>query len=413
MSARSLRAALLALLTLVSGCAGAAPSPAVKLGLDLPLSGIDGATGIPTRNAVILAVEDANRTGFPGGVRVELEDLDDTVQGKHDPAQGAQNIRTLAADDAVLAVVGPLNSNVAAAQIPVAADYGLALLTMGASAVGLTHPTAAPVITGTFTRQTPTFKLRPDIEPVTFFRLCASDDRQGAAVARFARADGRRRAFVIDDNESYGRGLADVFAASFAADGGAVLGREHLTAFALDYKALLTKVRAANPDMVFFGGIVSTGGAILRRQMRDVGLGSLPYYGGDGLANPEYVPLAGPAADGTAFTVNAPPAEFSPAARAFSSGYRSRFGTAPGSYGPAAYAAAQVALDAIRAELAAHPGSLPARRAVADRIAATSETVTPIGPVAFDAAGDLLRPTISLYRVRNGRVEFAGETRSI
>jgi branched-chain amino acid transport system substrate-binding protein len=383
------------LLAILEACAGSAGPPSFKLGLDLPLSGIDGGTGIPTRNAVILAVEEANRAGFPGGFHVSLEDLDDTVQGKHDPAQGAQNLKTLASDDAVLAVVGPLNSNVASAEIPVAAAADLALLTMGASAVGLTHPAPGSAPAG----------------PTTFFRLCASDDRQGAAIAQFARADGRRRAFVIDDNESYGRGLADVFVAAFARDGGTVLGREHLTPFALDFKSLLTKARATHPDMLFFGGIVSTGGAVLRRQMGDVGLGTLPYYGGDGIANPEYVALAGPGADGTAFTLGAPTTTFSPAARAFSAAFLKRFGAEPGNYGPAAYAATQVALTAIRAELAAHPGRLPTRAEVRARIAAT-ELVTPIGPVAFDKAGDLRHPTISLYRVRGGRVQFAGVTQT-
>jgi branched-chain amino acid transport system substrate-binding protein len=146
--------------------------------------------------------------------------------------------------------------------------------------------------------------------------------------------------------------------------------------------------------------------------MRDVGLGALPYYGGDGIANPEYVPLAGPAADGTAFTLGAPTTTFSPAARAFSAAFRKRFGAEPGNYGPAAYAAAQVALGAIRAELTAHPGRLPTRAEVRARIAATSDLVTPVGSVAFDRAGDLRRPTISLYRVEGGRIRFAGVTQT-
>jgi branched-chain amino acid transport system substrate-binding protein len=385
------RAAALAALLCGAGCGGSSDPLTLKLGLDLPLSGIDGAAGIPTRDSVIMAIEDANKAGFPGGRHVVLEDLDDTVQGKHDPAQGAQNLKTLASDDAVLATVGPLNSNVAEAEIPVAEAADMALLTMGASAVALTHPPA---------------------KPLTFFRLCASDDRQGAALARFARRDGHHRAFVIDDNESYGRGLADVFVASFVAGGGSVLGREHLTQFALDYKALLTKVRDTHPDMVFFGGIVSTGGAVLRRQMRDVGLASLPYFGGDGLDNPEYVPLAGPAADGTAFTANTPPADVSPFARTFGAAYRARFGAAPGNYSPPGYAAAEVALAAIRAELVAHPDRTPTRAAIRARIAATKDLVTPVGAVTFNAAGDLLRPTISLFRVRGSRVEFAGDTQT-
>jgi branched-chain amino acid transport system substrate-binding protein len=398
-AARSLIAAALLLGFGGPGC-GAQP-PSLALGLDLPLSGIDGAAGIPTRNAVVLAIEQANQRGFPGGLHVALEDLDDTVQGKHDPAQGAQNVKALVADPNVLAILGPLNSSVAKAEIPIAEAAGLAQITPAASAVELTDGPVARAFRAAYPGQT------------TFFRLCANDDRQGAAAARFARRLGLRRAFVIDDNESYGTGIADVFDASFARDGGSVLGHEHLVPFALDFKALLTKVKATHPDLVFFGGIVSTGGAVLRRQMGDVGLGRVRYFGGDGLGNPEYASLAGNEADGTYYTMLSPDALHFPAARAFVTAYRSRFGGLPGTYGLAAYAAAEVALAAIRQALAAHPGSLPSRDDVRANIAATAGLVTPVGPVAFDRAGDLERPAITLYQVEGGRVRYVGTAAGI
>jgi branched-chain amino acid transport system substrate-binding protein len=366
----------------------------IEIGLDLPLSGIDGASAIPVRNAVLLAIEEANRRGLPGGVHLALEDLDDTVQGKHDPAQGAQNMKAFVADPAVLVAIGPMNSNVAKAQIPIGNAAGLAQITMAATAIELTHPPDA-------------VKLRPyNPNRPAFFRVCASDDRQGAAAARFARDAGLRRAFVIDDNESYGKGLADVFARAFAADGGSVLGREHLTPFALDFGPLLTKVKATGPDAIFFGGIVSTGGAVLRKQMADAGLGGVPYFGGDGLESPEYQPLAGPAAEGTYFTLIAPDVGHLPAARAFAAAYRARFGSPPGSYSPGGYAAAVVAIDAVRGALRAHPDRLPTRDEVLARVAATNGLVTPIGRIAFDPSGDLRQPVISLYRIHGGRVEF-------
>ncbi len=369
-----------------------------ELGLDLPLSGIDGASAIPARNAVILAIDDANRLGFPGGARVALSDLDDAVQGKHDPAQGAVNLKAFVGDSGVLAVVGPMNSNVAKAEIPISNAAGLAQITMAATSIELTRGSDARKLRFA----------RPD-RPA-FFRVCASDDRQGAALARFARARGLRRAFVIDDNESYGRGLADVFATAFPAAGGTILGREHLTSFALDYKALLTKIRASEPDAVFFGGIVSTGGAVLRRQMADVGLDRVAYLGGDGLASPEYVPLAGRAAENTYFTLIAPDVDHLPEARAFRTAYRARFRAEPGNYSAGAYAAARVALAAIRIALAAH-GNASTRDAVRDAVARTSGLVTPIGPVAFDGGGDLRDPIVSLYRVRGGKVQFVDELR--
>ena len=211
---------------------------------------------------------------------------------------------------------------------------------------------------------------------------------------------------MIDDNESYGKGLADVFASAFAADGGAVLGREHLTPFALDFGPLLTKVKATGPDAIFFGGIVSTGGAVLRKQMADAGLGGVPYFGGDGLESPEYLPLAGPAAEGTYFTLIAPDAQHLPAARAFAAAYRARFGVPSELMQALPYAAAVVAIDAVRGALRAHPDRLPTRDEVLARVAATNGLVTPIGRIAFDPSGDLRQPVISLYRIHGGRVEF-------
>jgi branched-chain amino acid transport system substrate-binding protein len=370
----------------------------IAIGLDLPLSGIDGASSIPVRNAILLAIDEANRRGVPGGFHLTLEDLDDSVQGKHDPAQGAQNFKSFVADASVLVALGPMNSNVAKAEIPISNAAGLAQITMGATAVELTHAPDA-------------VKLRPENPGRNaFFRVCASDDRQGAAAASFARTQRFKNAFVIDDNESYGKGLADEFAASFARDGGSVIGREHLTAFELDFKPLLTKVRATNPDMIFFGGIVSTGGAILRRQMADVGLGGVPYFGGDGLESPEYLPLAGKAADGTFFTLASPNVEHLPAAVDFAKAYQTRFGSAPGSYSPGGYAAAAVAIAAIEAALRAHPAQIPTRDDVLGRVGATSGLVTPVGPISFDRQGDLRHPVISLYRIRGGRVEFVGQT---
>ena len=367
----------------------------IKIGLDLPLSGIDGAASLPARNAVVLAIDDANRRGLPGGRKLALVDLDDAVQGKHNPAQGAQNMRAFVADPDVLAVIGPMNSNVAEAEIPLSNAAGLAQISMGATSVELTHLPQA-------LRYRPAVPDRP-----TFFRVCASDDLQGAAVAQFARKLNVRNAFVIDDNESYGRGLADVFATAFPAAGGTILGREHLTPYALDFQAMLTKVRGTHPDAVFFGGIVSTGGAVLRRQMGDVGLGKIPYLGGDGLASPEYASLAGASADNTYFTLVSPDVYHLPAAKRFLAAYRARFKAEPGNYSAPAYAATAVVVAALRRQLAgAGADGIPSREAVLRAVAATAELSTPVGRVSFDQQGDLRDPVIGLYRITRGKAIF-------
>ena len=129
-----------ALVVLLAGAtAHAAPVATVKIGVDLPVSGADAAIGVPTQNGAVLAVEEAQKRGFAGGAyKVEVSLLDDAVQGKHDPAAGAQNVKTFIADSAVMAMVGPFNSNVAKAEIPLTNDAGLAQISPSNTNDGLT-----------------------------------------------------------------------------------------------------------------------------------------------------------------------------------------------------------------------------------------------------------------------------------
>ena len=192
----------------------------------------------------MLAVEEANKNGFAGGkFKLETSLLDDAVQGKHDPAAGAQNVKTFIADSSVLAMIGPFNSNVAKSEIPLTNDAGLVQIAPSTTNDGLTIGDDAK-------------KLRtahPDVN--TFFRVCTRDSRQGSALAQIAAQRlGYKKAFIIDDNETYGKGLADVFEATFKQLGGTVLGHEHTTANQQDFKALLTKAKSLGPDVVFYGG---------------------------------------------------------------------------------------------------------------------------------------------------------------
>src|SRR5665213_2783220 len=263
------------LVALLAGTSvGAAPVGTIRIGIDLPVSGADAAIGVPTQNGALLAIEQANKHGFAGGAyKLEASMLDDAVQGKHDPAAGAQNVKTFIADSSVLAMVGPFNSNVAKSEIPLTNDAGLAQISPSNTNDGLTVGDDAK-------------KLRtahPDTN--AYFRVCTKDSRQGGALAQFAQKLGYKKVFIIDDNETYGKGLADTFDASFKSLGGTVLGHEHITANQQDFKALLTKIHSTSPDAVFFGGTTSTGGGLLRRQMADVGMSKTPYIGGDGISD--------------------------------------------------------------------------------------------------------------------------------
>jgi branched-chain amino acid transport system substrate-binding protein len=371
---------------------GPASGDVIKIGIDMPVSGADASIGVPTANGAILAVEEANKNGFAEGkFKLESSLLDDAVQGKHDPAAGAQNVKTFISDAAVLAMVGPFNSNVAKSEIPLTNDAGLVQISPSNTNDGLTIGDDAR-------------KLRtanPDAN--AYFRVCTRDAKQGSALAQFAQKLGYKRAFVVDDNETYGKGLADVFDASFKQLGGTVLGHEHITANQQDFKALLTKASASKPDVVFFGGTTSTGGGLVRRQMGDVGLGSVPFMGGDGVADDEFAKVAGDAANGAYMSVASPDATKLASAKQFVEAYQARFKSPVGPYSANAYTAAKIEIAAIEKAIKDNGGKLPTRTDVRKNVAATSAFESPIGKVSFDASGDTTTPILSLLKVESGK----------
>jgi branched-chain amino acid transport system substrate-binding protein len=395
-----LRAAVVAGLTAsLAACSGSSSGsstsggvPTIEIGVDLPLNGADAAVGVPTANGAILAVEQANAAGFEGGkFKLTTIVLDDSVQGKHDPAAGAQNVKTFIADQAVLGMVGPYNSNVAKAEIPLTNDAGLAQispsntndkLTIGADAAALrsSHP-----------------------DTIAYFRVCTRDSRQGTALAQFAQRLGWKKIYVIDDNETYGKGLADVFDPAFRQLGGTILGHDHITANQQDFKALLTKAKTLQPDAVFYGGDVSTGGALVRLQMADVGMAAVPYMGGDGIGTTEFLKVAGPMANHTYYSLAAPDAAKLPSAQTFVAAYRARFKTDIGAYSANAYTAAMIEIAAIAKAIADDGGTTPTRAAVLKNVAATTGFASPIGTVGFDKDGDTTAPILTLKQVVHGK----------
>lgn len=381
--------------SLLPGSAFAQDAGVIKIGIDLPLSGADTTNGIPTRNGAVLAIEQANAKGLPGGFKLVAADLDDAVQGTHNPGQGAQNVKTFISDPAVLAMIGPFNSNVATAEIPLTSDAGLAQISPSNTNPGLTKGPDAK-------------KYRPK-GVNAYFRVCTTDDKQGGAGAAFARKLGYKTVFVIDDNETYGKGLADIFDADFRKDGGTVLGHEHITKGQQDFKALLTKVASLKPDVVFFGGNTSTGGGLLRKQMADVGMSDVPYLGGDGISDAEFLTVAGKMANKTYYTVASVNALKLASAKTFIAAYKKRWNTEPGAYSANAYSAALIEIAAIIKAIKSNGNKMPSRAEVLANVAATKNFPTPIGKTGFDAAGDTTNAILSVYEIRNGKTEFVNQ----
>ena len=376
-----------------AGCNGSGPAGGgnvIKIGADLPVSGADASDGVPTKNGVLLAVQVANAQHMIPGFTIEADALDDAVNGVHNPPQGAKNVQALASDPAVVGIVGPFNSNVAQAEIPLSNSLGIALISPANTNPDLTKGSEALELR----------KAHPD--QVTYFRVCATDDIQGPVGADYAaKTLHLKRAFMIDDNETYGKGVADQWAAQFTKDGGSVLAHDHLTPGQNDFHALLTDAAAANPDVIFFGGVSATGGDQLRKQMAGTPLASVYYFGADGIRNDEFLRIAGPMANNVYATVASVNAAKLPAAQTFLKDYQTAFNQPVGSYSASGYVSAMVIIKAAQAAVKANGGKLPTRDQVLDQIRKTPKFDTIIGSFGFDANGDPTQKIISIYEARN------------
>src|SRR5579864_676696 len=374
---------------------GSSGGTVIKIGVDLPLSGGDASDGVPTANGVKLAIIDANNKHLVPGFTLEASITDDAVNGVHSPNQGVKNIQAFSSDPAVLGVVGPFNSNVAKAEIPLSNDIGIALISPSNTNPDLTKGSLATQLRST------------NPNKLTYFRVCATDDIQGPAGADYAALVLKLRlAYVLDDNETYGRGVADQWAAEFQKDGGTILGHDHITKGQQDFHALLTRAASQNPDVVFYGGTTSTGGGLVRKQMADTGLGAIRYFGADGIRNDQFLTDAGAAANNSYATVASVNADKIPAARAFLKEYQTQFGQAVGSYSAAGYVATMTIIDAIATAMKSNGGKVPSRGDILAQLRQGLVHKSIIGDFSFDANGDTTNKVISVYGVQNGQWVF-------
>ena len=360
------------LLAATAGCTRASP-PAVKIGFVAPLTGDQAGIGQDLLHGVQLAVDQASARGpILPGYRLEVAALDD----QHNPAQAVSAAKKLVADPDVVIVVGHLNSS---CTMPASAIYYQARIVQ-----------IAPVASN------------PQLSRQgfnTFYRTCATDDLQGPAAARFAvRELGVKRIVIIDDMTTYGRGLAQEFKNTASALGADIVDHEGITQGDKDFASLLTKVKALNPDLIYFAGVYPEG-ALLIKQRFELGIHGA-FMGGDGLFDPTLIRLATPqAAEGVYLTTIGPDIHQVLTAQAFLKAYEGRFGTV-GAYAAYAYEATNIAIEAIR-----QAGSKD-RQAVSQAMKRLKDYPGVFGTQNFDQHGDSLIHNIGVYTVKEGTFAF-------
>lgn len=364
-------AALLALLGLgaLSGAALCQAPEAVKIGFASPLTGPQAHYGQDNLNGARMAIDELNAgqpriAGRP--VRFELVVGDDQA----DPRTGTVVAQQLV-DAGIRGMIGHFNSGVTIPAARVYHDAGIPQLSVSTNV--------------RYTRQ----------GYRTAFRLMADDEKQGTALGTYAVSRlGFRRLAVIDDRTAYGQGLADAFAAAVKAAGGEVVRREYTTDKDFDFRAILTVLRGARPEAVFFAGYDAQAGP-LARQMRELGL-KAPLLGGETMNTAKFLELAGPAAAGHIASTPGAALSSRPDGKAFAERYRQRFRQDIGLYAPYFYDGVMVLAAAMQKAGSSDPARyLPALRDI------RHPGIT--ADIAFDANGDLRQGLLSIFRVEGGK----------
>ncbi len=326
----------------------------IKIAVGGPITGGSAAFGAQLKNGVEQAVEDINAAGGILGQKLVVTVGDDRA----DPKEGVSVANKFAADGAKF-VIGHFNSGVTIPASDVYLENGILEITPAA-----TNP-----------------KVTDRAGMWNIFRVCGRDDQQGVVAGKLISEKFKgKRVAVIHDKTTYGQGLAEETRKAINAKGMKEVMFEGVNKDDKDFTALVSKIKAANPDLVYWGGLHDTAGLIVR-QMRDQGV-KAPLMGGDGMADSEFAAIAGPGADGTLMTYSPDPRN-NPKNKEIVELFRKKRGFEPQAYTLYSYAAVQIIKQAAETAKSVDP------KKVADVMHSGKVFDTVAGGISFDKKGDV------------------------
>jgi len=364
--------------------APAMPTVTVKIGHVAPTTGPQAHLGKDNENGARLAIDDANGKNIViDGKKVtfELDAQDDQA----DPKQGTTVAQKLV-DDKVAGVVGHLNSGTSIPASKIYSDAGIPQISPSATNPKLT-------LQG--------FK--------TTFRVMANDVQQGSVIGKAAvETLGAKKIAIIDDKTAYGAGLADETEKAAKAAGATIVAREYTNDKATDFKAILTKIKAKNPDVIMYGGMDAQGGP-MAKQIKELGI-KAKFISGDGVCSSEWPKLAGGAAEGQYCTQAGLPPEKMPNAKDFVTRFTAKYGQIQ-VYAPYSYDAANTLIEAMQKANSTDPAKYLAELAKISYNGITAK-------IEFDEHGDTKNGAITLYTVKDGKLvpmamNVAGKTEKL
>ena len=358
----------------MGGLAFAQGTQTVVIGSVAPMSGPQAHYGTDNANGVLMAVNDLNKEGMEiGGKKITFKaDVEDDAA---DPKQGTAVAQKLC-DSKVAGVVGHLNSGTT---IPASTIY---------------HQCGIPMVTGSATNPD---LMKPGYD--TSFRIIANDNALGAALAFYA-ADALhiKNVAVVDDRTAYGQGVASVFKKTAEEKGIKVVNQQYTTDKATDFMAILTAIKASKPDAIFYGGMDAQAGAMLR-QMDQLGMSKVKFFGGDGICTEELAKIAAGAQSlgGVVCAKGGASLAKMPGGTAWKARYDKLY---PGQfqiYSPFTYDATMLLADAMKRANSVDPKVYLPFLHKADYKGVTST-------IQFEPNGELKNPAVTLSVYKDGKV---------
>ena len=372
---------IVALSLFFGGMLGTTSMAAEPLGLGLcaPMSGGAASWGKKAEVGTRFTIERINAAGGvvpKGESEARMLKLIEVADDKNDPREGASIAQRFVDNSKILAMIGPITSTVALAGAPILNKHGLVQVAIGAT---------APVYT--------------QAGPYSF-RVCPTDKFQGQYMARWAKDQGRwNRYAVIYVNDDYGRGLSEVFVKALKQIGlseKAIVANEAYLPNDTDFSVHLTKIKGLKADALFIAGHYKEG-ALIARQAKELAL-KTQILGTDGIGHPEYIKVAGKAAEGTIYLGYFSLVDKRPYIQKWAADFKKKFGYAPGLVEGLANDCVLLVAKAIevsganRLDLAVGLSSIgPFRPAV----------MGALGESKFDANGDMVRDML-MYIVKDG-----------
>ena len=360
--------------SLVAGC-GAKTDKDIKIGMVYELTGNTASYGTSAANGAKLAFKEINASGGVLGKQIQIVSADN----KGEPSESANAMSKVISQDKVVAVTG------------------FTVSSCGIAASAVAEANKIPFVAAATVNPKVTFDERTGKVKDYTFRACFIDSFQGTVGANFALngLKAGKTAIMTDSSSDYSKGLTEIFRSTYVKAGGKIVAEESYLQKDQDYKPILTKIKAQNPDLLYIPGYYEDVGKIIK-QARELGM-TIPVLGADAWDSPVLVEMGGAQPlNNTYFTNFYSIEDKNPVSNAFVDAYKKEYGQTPDSMAAMGYDAAKLLVDAIR-----RADSTDAKK-IKEALAATKNFSSVSGEMSLNERHDAVRGVV-IIELKDGK----------